>query len=901
MLTRREALGLLAGAPAALAGRAAQKIALVIQERTIRLEVGEVSYCFSRVRGTWGFDAAWVRDKVTATPLSRADGFCLGGGESPEFTVLADSPQKKHIRFSLLKGHISYRVVNADPLPRIAIEFAGLRSPVCAWRTPSASPEQHGAWATRGETASDAEGREVFLDASGRLVFGHSRSGVLDAVYVIQAELLDNIHRHGKTMQPSETFFKSARVRADGGYFGQWQIKLGPRQPKRFAIVFDRDLGGRLHDVCERYYAAAVDTQVDLAAVPNSYDPYRALQRMPLRLSCPESLIPGYGWHMEEYFPGYAKASYPFGEDSGIQTAALLAYEGHATRRDWEKYFGQYVISQMPLWGAADGKGFFTVRPGGWTRWAYNTDYVTLFPLMEGGNWTDSEHLYRIASMFDDRDLRQRALDLMRHDVDVKMDLEKMTFPPCWNPLTGQLQDHRDDWETTAGLAYCAEIASEILHPETGEERYLKVADRITDWFASIWWPETRMNWLHPKVNTFHCFMGPIVRAFVHRYERGRDRRFLDIARDLTWVMILTLCVTPHKDSAGRSMTGVTCVGVRDCVDYDCAPNLCHEKDLAFLEIMGVLMAHVSGPGYAKFLAMQKLVLPRDSWKDAFGVQEQRDLNLRTNYDNYARGMANLAFALNRGTDPLVAIYDRLAVRRDLAITKCRDIILANGTMMDRKTLLRVSYLEPGRYSVTLDGHALAPRTAAALEEGIAVAVAANSMRRVKVTTIAIDPTPVASRQYDSSVTWLSDLREMAAQRGIGLLAPVFIKDRTFRGNPITLSGRHCEKGLGLAANTVIIYDLAGRYLTFAATLGVDPDSPAEGPKRSVFLTVHVDGRCKFTSGGMLQDTPPKDIEVDVRNARVLVIRMSGNWDDGGNLTNDMASLGDARLIGRSV
>ena len=44
--------------------------------------------------------------------------------------------------------------------------------------------------------------------------------------------------------------------------------------------------------------------------------------------------------------------------------------------------------------------------------------------------------------------------------------------------------------------------------------------------------------------------------------------------------------------------------------------------------------------------------------------------------------------------------------------------------------------------------------------------------------------------------------------------------------------------------------------------------------------------------------TPPKNIEVDVRNAEVLVIRMSGNWDDNGNIANDMGSLGDARLIG---
>lgn len=139
-------------------------------------------------------------------------------------------------------------------------------------------------------------------------------------------------------------------------------------------------------------------------------------------------------------------------------------------------------------------------------------------------------------------------------------------------------------------------------------------------------------------------------------------------------MLILTLCTTGHKDSAGRPLTGVTCVGVRGCVDYDCTPSLCHEKDLAFLDTMGALLSHVAGAGYAKFLAVQRLVLPRDSWKDAFRIQEQRDLNLRTNYGNYARGMANLAFGLNRGSDPKVAVYETPVPRRDGRISARREL-----------------------------------------------------------------------------------------------------------------------------------------------------------------------------------------------------------------------------------
>ena len=51
----------------------------------------------------------------------------------------------------------------------------------------------------------------------------------------------------------------------------------------------------------------------------------------------------------------------------------------------------------------------------------------------------------------------------------------------------------------------------------------------------------------------------------------------------------------------------------------------------------------------------------------------------------------------------------------------------------------------------------------------------------------------------------------------------------------------------------------------------------------------------------MASGTAPKEIEIDVRNARVMVVRMSGNWDDGGNLTNNMGRLREARLIGKAL
>jgi hypothetical protein len=877
-------------------------VGLTTTADSIRLQTGDAVCVFTKRGAGWAFESAEVRGVKTALPLTRADSFFTGSGEASQYRVVADTATRKEILFSGPDFNVTYRVDASEHLPRFFIELDGPATPECFWRTAGASPDQRGAWVTRGETASDREGRDVFIDGSGRLVFGHSKAGAVDAAYVIQAELLDNINPRNKTMQVSDTFFGSLRQQDAGGYFGVWRLRFGAAQPKRFGIVFDRDLGGRIHDVCEKYYADAVDSQVQVTAVPPEFDPQLAVERLPVRLSCPESLVPGYGWHMEEYFPGYGHAEYPYGDECGIETGALLAYQGHATGRDWEKNFGKYVVHQMPLWGESDGKGYFTKRPGGWTRWAYHCDYAHPFPLMEGGNWTASEQLYWVAKLFGDEELKRRSMDLMRHDIFVKLDLANMTFPPCWNPVTGKLGDHRDDWNTTACLGYCAEICTEILYPETKDPQFLTIADRITDWLQSIWGPETRMNYLHPKVNTFHCWMGWLVRAMVHRYERTDRAEFLDTARDLAWVIILTLGTTEHRDHAGRSFTGVTCVGVRGCVDYDCAPNLCQEKDQAFLQNIGPLMNHVSGPGYAKYIALQKHVLPRDSWVAAFRIQEQHDLNLRTNYDNYVRAMTNLAFAINRSSDPEVCALEKSVSNFDTGIDSKRDIVLANGTVADRRSLIQPAYLKPGNYTVTLDGRPLGEKTAEQLLAGIEIQVPANSTRALKIAPVALAPpqTPPA-RNYDATETWLNSLQEMAAQRGIGLPRHTYQRNISFRGGPLSLSGTTYEHGLGLAANSVVIYRLDGRYKRFAALLGIADDAQGpDGPKPSAIVTLFLDGKCLYASGAVRPGEPIRNIDLDVRNAQVLTIRVSSNFDDNGDYRNDMVNLADARLIGKA-
>jgi len=126
-------------------------------------------------------------------------------------------------------------------------------------------------------------------------------------------------------------------------------------------------------------------------------------------------------------------------------------------------------------------------------------------------------------------------------------------------------------------------------------------------------------------------------------------------------------------------------------------------------------------------------------------------------------------------------------------------------------------------------------------------------------------------------------------------------RDRSFGGKRLAIGSRSFDKGLGWAANTVLIYNLDGQYERFQSTVGVDQEvAAAINPSASVFFTAFVDGRLVFESGAMRADTPAREVNVEVRGARMLMLRMSCNWDDNGKSDHDHGDWADARLIGKS-
>jgi hypothetical protein len=873
-------------------------IGLEISSNRMRLQAGPQTWQFDQADGHWSLSGIEVSGRIVARPLSRLDSFWLGAGEAASYEVRTNTPAEKAVRFSLSQGSVTCRVRAVDPLPVVHWECDRTNETLCAFCSGTSAAQEHGAWVTRGWVATDADASEAFIDASNPWVFGHSVAGDLDVAYAFLPEVMAHPQRNGRTEQRTGTYFKAER-RAEGGdgFRAVWNWRLGEKEPKAFALLFDRDLGGRMSDVCEKYFAGAVDLLVDLTKVPRSgFDPEKCLEVMPVRLAAPDAFIPGWGMMMDE-FP---RASYPFAHDCVWQAPALLAYEGLATGRDWEHNFARYFLDKTPLEGP-DGKSYFVRRPGGLTRWGYFATYRDGFVPLDGGSWWQADILHRTALALNDSKLRQAALDMVLHDLNVKLDLEKMTYPPCWSATLNRVgDDHRDDWFMTPGLAYCAFMAARVAFPETKDPKYLAIADRICEWFAGYIVPEIKLNQL--QGNNMHAvFSHYLALAFLEKYERSHERRFLDMARDMAWIHIMTTCTTAARDGGGHPLTGATCVGIRGCVDYDCSPNLCQEKDLSFVHLIGPLLDHVSGPAYAKYIALCRLVLDQDSWKSAW-TMELRDTNLRTMYDTYPRGMANLIYALNPSNDPWVSSVEKLVSKSDVNIGRERDLMVVNGTAQPCDARVEIRFLQPGTYGVKLDGSDLGQRTHLQLAQGLDVSLSGNSMKQLQVHSLRADPPATPDTEaYDSSVTWLSDLAPFAAQRGTGLPEPVFRKDVSFNSSPMGLGGRVVAKGLGCAANTVLVYELKGEYNRFQATVGVDDSVVAKtNPPPSVFFTVFVDGLLRFESGPMFVNTPPHEVNVDVRHARMLMLRLSCNWDDNGRSQNDHGDWAEARLSGRA-
>ncbi len=115
--------------------------------------------------------------------------------------------------------------------------------------------------------------------------------------------------------------------------------------------------------------------------------------------------------------------------------------------------------------------------------------------------------------------------------------------------------------------------------------------------------------------------------------------------------------------------------------------------------------------------------------------------------------------------------------------------------------------------------------------------------------------------------------------------------DQSLSGGPLSIGGRVFEKGLGVHSLTELIFEIAGNFETFVATIGID-DSVR--PRGSVVFRILGDSKVLFDSGAVTGADPPRDIIVDVIGVRTLTLTV--DYADELDLC-DHADWGDARLL----
>ena len=118
--------------------------------------------------------------------------------------------------------------------------------------------------------------------------------------------------------------------------------------------------------------------------------------------------------------------------------------------------------------------------------------------------------------------------------------------------------------------------------------------------------------------------------------------------------------------------------------------------------------------------------------------------------------------------------------------------------------------------------------------------------------------------------------------------------DKSVGGQPLAIGGRQFVHGVGTHAVGEFALDLHGTATRFNAWVGVDDDAQAPG---SATFQVVGDGKTLWESGVIRRGEPAKEVSVDLKNVKKLVLQV-GDAGDGNGM--DHADWAEAKISGRS-
>jgi hypothetical protein len=166
------------------------------------------------------------------------------------------------------------------------------------------------------------------------------------------------------------------------------------------------------------------------------------------------------------------------------------------------------------------------------------------------------------------------------------------------------------------------------------------------------------------------------------------------------------------------------------------------------------------------------------------------------------------------------------------------------------------------------------------LDEGVVVHVPAERLVNLQVAT--------------DRLAWLSELTPKQVEQ-----TPAFDRvwpwtiDRTPVGTGFVLGGKTFTRGLCLVPRTRLVYDLAGKFDVFEATIGIDERT---GPEAHAVFRVLADDQVLFTSQPHTRGMAPEVLRLDLKKAKTLTLEVDfgKNYDLG-----DYCVFADARLLQR--
>lgn len=115
--------------------------------------------------------------------------------------------------------------------------------------------------------------------------------------------------------------------------------------------------------------------------------------------------------------------------------------------------------------------------------------------------------------------------------------------------------------------------------------------------------------------------------------------------------------------------------------------------------------------------------------------------------------------------------------------------------------------------------------------------------------------------------------------------------NRNSNGGGLSAGRRPAEKGIGMPTNSEIEFELNGTYEAFTALVGIDDEFNNQEARAEFFVLG--DGKELWHSGALKKSDGTKDVRVDVKNVKRLMLRVK-RTDEGGRILADWL---EAKLV----